>query len=92
MKCKTIDLISAHKILQTTAKDSFLLKKSFEAVLNEASTIASTWGLQGQFLNKRATKTKAYFNEISEGMTSINSKKGFCATVFFANLLMALMK
>ena len=44
MECKTIDLISAHKLLQAAAKDIVQLKKSFNAVLTEASTIASTWG------------------------------------------------
>ena len=57
MQCKTIDLISAHKLLQTAAEDIVQLRKSFDAVLNEASTIASTWGLPRQFLNKRAKKT-----------------------------------
>ena len=45
MQCKTIDLISAHKLLQTAAEDVVQLRRSFDAVLNEASTIASTWGL-----------------------------------------------
>ena len=52
MQCKIIDLISAHKHLQTAAEDIAQLRRSFDAVLNEASTIASTWGLLGQFLNK----------------------------------------
>ena len=45
MHCKTIDLISAHKLLQTVAEDIVQLKRSFDAVLNKISTIASTWGL-----------------------------------------------
>ena len=55
-QCKTIDLISAHKRLQTAAEDIAQLRRSFDAVLNKASTIASTWGLPRQFLNKRAKK------------------------------------
>ena len=51
-------------------------------MLNEASTIASTWGLPRQFLNKRAKKTKAYFDEISAGITLSDPKKRFCVTVF----------
>ena len=82
MQCKTIDLIPAHKLLQTAADDIVQLRRSFDAVLNEASTIASTWGLRKQFLNKRAKKTKAYFDEISEGITLSDSKKRFCVTVF----------
>ena len=58
------------------------LRRSFNAVLNEASTIASTWGLPRQFLNKTAKKTKAYFYQISEGITLSDSKKRFCLTVF----------
>ena len=69
MQCKTVDLISAHKLLQTAAEDIVQLEKSFDAALNEASTIASTWGLPRQFLNKRAKETKAYFDEISKGIT-----------------------
>ena len=69
MQCKTIDLISAHKLLQTAAEDIAQLIRNFDAVLNESFTIASTWGLPRQFLNKRAKKTKAYFHEISEGIT-----------------------
>ena len=59
MQGKTIDSISAHKLLQTDAEDIVLLRRSFDAVLNEASTIASVWSLPRQFLNKRAMKTKA---------------------------------
>ena len=45
MQCKTIDLISAHKLLQTAAEDIIQPKISFDAVPNEASTISCTWGL-----------------------------------------------
>ena len=54
MQCKTIDIISAHKLLQTVAEDIVQLRRSFDTVLNKASTIASTWGFPSQFLNKRA--------------------------------------
>ena len=82
MQCKTIDLISAHKLLQTAAEDIAQLRRSFDAVLNEASTIASTWGLPRQFLNKRAKKTKAYFDQIIKGITLSDPKKRFRVTVF----------
>ena len=49
MHCKTIDLIPAHKLLQIAAKDIGQLKRSFDAVLNEAFTIASTWVCQDSF-------------------------------------------
>ena len=49
MQCKTIDLISAHKLLQTAAEDIAQLRRSFDAVLNEAFTIASTWRLPSSF-------------------------------------------
>ena len=42
MQCKTMNLISAHKLLQTAAKDIVELRKSFDAVLKKASIIAST--------------------------------------------------
>ena len=45
MQCKTIDLISAHKLLQTAAEDIAQLRRSFDAVLNEVSTTALIWGL-----------------------------------------------
>ena len=82
MQCKTIDLISAHKLLQTAAEDIVQLRRSFDAVLNEVSTITSIWCLPRQFLNKRAKKTKAYFNEISERMTSSDPKKEIYITLF----------
>ena len=81
MQCKTIDLIFAHKLLQTAAENIAQLR-SFDAVLNEVSTIASTWGLPRQFLNERTTKAKAYFDKISEGITLSDPKKRFCVTVF----------
>ena len=83
MECKTIDLIAAHKLLQTAAEDIVQLRRSFDAVLNEASTIASAWGLPRLFLIKRVNKAKAYFDEVSEGITLSDSKKRFCVTVFF---------
>ena len=82
MQCKTIDLISAHKLLQTAAEDIAQLRRSFDAVVNEGSTIAYTRGLPRQFLNQRAKNTKAYFNKISEGITLSDPKKPFCVTVF----------
>ena len=82
MQCKTIDLISAHKLLQTATEDNAQLKRSFDAVLNETFTIASTWDWSRQFLNKRAKKTKAYFDEIFKEITLSYHKKRFCVTVF----------
>ena len=87
MQCKTIDLISAHKLLQTAAEDNAQLNRSFDAILNEASTIASTWGLPRQFLNKRAKKTKAYFDKISEGITLSDPKKRFCVTMILIPMM-----
>ena len=52
MQCKTIDLIFAHKLPQTAAKDIAQLRRSFDAVLNKASAIASTWGLPRQFFKQ----------------------------------------
>ena len=83
MQCKTINLISAHILLQTAAEDIVQLKRSFGAVLSEGSTIASTWSLPRQFFNKSAKKTKAYFVEIYEGITFSDLKKRFCVTAFF---------
>ena len=82
MQCKTIDLISAHKLLQTAAEDIPQLRKRFDVALNEASTVAFTWGLPRQFLNKRAKKTKSYFNEISKGKTLSDPKEQFCLIAF----------
>ena len=42
IQCKTIDLIFADKLLQTAGEDIAQLRRSFDAVLNEASIIAST--------------------------------------------------
>ena len=58
MQCKTIDILSAHKLLQTAAEDIVQLRRSFDAILNEASTIASTWGLPRQFLTNEQRKQK----------------------------------
>ena len=82
MQCKTINLISVHKLLQTAAEDIAQIRRSFDAVLNKASTIASTLGFPRQFSNKRAKKTKAYFDKISEGITLSDPKKRFYVTVF----------
>ena len=65
MHCKTTDLNSAHKLLQTAAEEIIQLRRSFDAVISKASVIASTWDLPRQLLNKRAKKTKAYFDKIS---------------------------
>ena len=39
-------------------------------------------GLPRQFLNKRTKKTKAYFDEVSEGITLSDLKQRFCVTSF----------
>ena len=58
MQCKTIDLISARKLLQTAAEDIARLRKSFDAEINEGSTIASTWVCQDSFQPKEQRKQK----------------------------------
>ena len=35
MQCKTVDLISAHKLLQTAAEDIVQFRRSFDAVLTK---------------------------------------------------------
>ena len=37
MQCKTIDLVSAHQLLQTAAEDITQPRRNFDTVLNEAS-------------------------------------------------------
>ena len=82
MQCKTIDLISAHKLLQNAAQNIAELRTSFDAVMNEASSISSQWGLPRQFSNKRTKKTKTFFDELSEGIALNDPVKRFRVTVF----------
>ena len=77
-----MDLISARKLLQIVAEDIVQLRRSFDAVLNKASNIASAWCWPRQFLNKKAKKTKAYFDKISEVIMSSDFKRRFRVTVF----------
>ena len=81
-KTKTIDLISAHKLLQKAAQNIAELRTSFDAVMNQASSISSQWGLPRQFSNKRAKKTKTFFDELSEGIALSDTVKRFRVTVF----------
>ena len=48
MQCKTIDLIPAHKLVQSAAEDIIQLKVNFDTELDKASAIVS-WGLPRQF-------------------------------------------
>ena len=83
MQCKTIDLISAHKLLQKAAQNIAELRTSFDAVMNEASSISSQWGcLPRQFSNKRTKKIKTFFDELSEGIALSDPVKRFRVTVF----------
>ena len=82
MQCNTIDLISAHKLLQKAAQNIAELRTSFDAVMNEASSILSQWGLPRQFSNKRAKKTKTFFDELSKGLALSDPVKRFRVTVF----------
>ena len=82
MQCNTIDLISAHKLLQKAAQNIAELRTSFDAVMNEASSILSQWGLPRQFSNKRAKKTKTIFDELSKGLALSDPVKRFRVTVF----------
>ena len=49
MQCKTIDLVSAHKLLQTASEDIVQFRRSSDLVQNQASIIAFTLGLPRQF-------------------------------------------
>ena len=73
MQCKTIDLISAQKLLQTAAEDIVQLR-SFDAVLNKASTIASTWGLPRLTICPDLAGTVPFFQALSR---SIDRKSRF---------------
>ena len=82
MQCKTIDLYSAHKLLQKAAQNFAELRASFDAVMNEASSVSSQWGLPRRFSNKRTNKTKTFFDELSEGIALSDPVKQFRVTVF----------
>ena len=85
MQCKTIDLIFADKLLQTAAENLAQLRRSFDAVLKEACTIYFIWGFPRQLLNKTTKKTKAYFDEIFEGITLSNLRSNLRNCVSFDN-------
>ena len=59
MQCKIIDLIFVHKLLQTAAEDIIQPKRSFDAILKKASTIAATWSLQRQFFKQKSKENKS---------------------------------
>ena len=87
MQCKTIDLSTARKLSQIAVQDIAQLKRSFDVVIKEPSSIACQWGWPRQFLNKSVKKTKTYFDEISEEISLSNPKKRFCVTVFLLIML-----
>ena len=60
MQSKTIDLISALKLLQTAAENIVQLRRSFDAALNKTSAIASTVHrvCQASFQTKEQRKQK----------------------------------
>ena len=82
MECRTIDLISAHELLQTAAQNIAELRTSFYAIIKETFGIVSKWGFPKRFLNKRVQKTKTYFDEKSEGISLSDPKKRFRVIVF----------
>ena len=49
MQCKTIDFISSHKLLRIAVQDIAQLRRSFDAEIKEASSIACEWGWPRQF-------------------------------------------
>ena len=67
MQCKTIGLISAHKLLQKSAQNSAELRTSFDAVMNEASSISSQWGLQDSFQTREQRKQKHFLMNYPKG-------------------------
>ena len=59
IQCKTIDLISAHKLLQTAAEDIAKLRRNFDAVINKASTLLLLHGVcQDSFETKEQRKQR----------------------------------
>ena len=68
--------------MQKAAQNIPELRTSFDAVMNEASSISSQWGLPRQFSNKRTKKTKTFFDELSEGIALSDPVKRFRITVF----------
>ena len=56
---------------------------TIESVYNFVGHSIVRWQkLPRQFLNKRAKKTKPYFDEISKGITLSDPEKRVCVTVF----------
>ena len=68
--------------MQKAAQNIAEFKTSFDAVMNEASSISSLWDLPSQFSNKRTKKIKTFFDELSEGIALSDPVKRFRLTVF----------
>ena len=82
-QCKTIDLISAHKLLQTAAEDIVQLRGSFDAVLNRLSLLFLQYMEFAKTVFKQNSKeNQAYCDEVFKGITLSNPKKRFCVIVF----------
>ena len=75
VQCKILQIVNIlSKAMQCKTIDLISAHKRLQ--------IASTRGLPRQFLNKKAKKIKAYFDEISERIMLSDPKKRFSVTVF----------
>ena len=77
---RSTPFVAAAKCVRDIASSPIVVLFSSVLFFNHKNVVSL--GLPKQFLNKRAKKTKACYDKISEGITSSDPTKRFCVIVF----------
>lgn len=80
LQSKNIDLSYVAELLKTALENVKQLRNGFDDVIQEASLLAESLGISTEFQQKRAKRTKTFFDEVSAHKVITNAHQ---STRFF---------
>lgn len=83
LQSSEMDLGRASILLQMAFKDLKFLRNDWKSVVSTASAIAKNWSVEAKFVEKRVSKIKRFYDELSNDERLTNPEEAFRAHVFY---------
>lgn len=87
-----MDLFNATTLLETALTSIKQSRGAFEETKAAAQALAKDWGTDGNFKQKRASRKKRMFDELSEDMRLTDAEQHFKTSVYYACIDIAIMQ
>ncbi|XP_039310402.1 zinc finger MYM-type protein 1-like [Solenopsis invicta] len=83
---KNIDIGRASTLLKSAYEQMIFLRNNFNIIIDDATLLANTWGINPTFEKKRISKVKKQFDELSHDERLANPESNFKTTVFYSTI------